>query len=152
MNAKTRLIIPALILAAAAVILLNRTMAQSFVVGGPWPRDLTLLDQPHTNQGPNGLGPAEVMLEVGTVTMDFSAAMLATNHPTLKFGRNGMTPVICQLHIPCRLALEPTAAKQTMRLHLSDGASTFTGGVKVEVFIQDQVAFDLTADEVTVER
>ena len=112
-------------------------------------RDLTLLDDlPPNNQATNDASP-EMILEVGTVT--FPDPLLATNRLILKFCQTGMTPIVCELRMLSRLVLEPTAAKQTMRARLSYGTSTFTGGVKVEVFMQDQVAFELTADEVTVE-
>ena len=151
MNAKTSLIIPALILAAAAFVLLNRTMAQPVTTAGSWPRDLTLLDQPHNNQRPNGLASQEVILDVGTVIMNFPEGVMATNRPVMKFGRTGMTPVICESHMPYRLVLKPLKTGQNMQLHISYSRSTFSGGVKAEVFIQDQPAFDVTADEVTVE-
>jgi len=137
--------------AAAAFFLHGTTMAQVLTAVGSRPRDLTLLDQPRNNQRPNGLDSPETVLDVGTVMLDFPEAMLATNRPVLKLGRAGMTPVICELHMPYRLVLQPIKTGQNMRLHISFSGSTFTGGVKVEIFMQDQPAFDLTADEVTVD-
>jgi hypothetical protein len=145
MKAGIGLLVPALVLAAAAGFILARTPAQAVTEAGEWRRDLTLLD-PRTNTH----GSGEVILQSEPRTLTFSEALLATNHPVLRLGEKGRAPVTCEISVPCRVVIQSSKSGQDLQFSVT--RFTYIGGVKVGVFIQEHLAFELTADEVKVEK
>ena len=156
MKPKSNLLVPALII--VAIYCLNAESAAPLVndIGLPR-RDLSLLQQRTKSQGATASTRPLLgfpLIHPAFVTFDISEAMVATNRQVLKISIAGQRPVICELRSPCRIVVKPTNADQ--RINLSDlnlsGSATFSGGVRIEVFVREQLILELTGDEVTVER
>jgi hypothetical protein len=167
MKTKSSLIIPALII----VVAVSRMCAESavpFVNDTGRPRkDLSLIEQrnkPRITAAKTqyvgehlswGVPLLPESLHLSAFSIDISEAKLRANRQVLKITiAAGQKPVTCELRSPCRIVLKPESPDKRMNFDLGVGFSgslVFSGGVTVEVFVQEQLVLDLTGYEVALD-
>jgi hypothetical protein len=160
MKTKSSLIVLALIVVAMySMYCMRAASAAPLVNDTEQPRrDLSLLEQRtkfQSTSANNQSGGTSFHYMWGfhpsTFSMDISEAKLSANHQLLKITIAGQKPVVCELRSPCRIVVKPGSPDQIINLGIDDfGTFVFSGGLKVEVFVREQLVLDLTGDEISV--